>query len=119
LPVPTGCRLEATPVTFVDNGRAHRQLPRSAIAELVRKHGISRNTDFNWKSRYSGAEVSELKQLRELEAENAKLNRQQEAAHRGGSGRHGRPRPQAGASIRAQDVTAVNRTVYETAALSV
>lgn len=46
-----------------------------AIAELVRKHGISRNTYFNWKSRYGGATVSELKRLRELELENAKLKR--------------------------------------------
>jgi putative transposase len=45
------------------------------INELVRKHGISRNTYFNWKSRYSGAEVSELRRLRELEAENAKLKK--------------------------------------------
>ncbi len=45
------------------------------VSELVRKHGISRNTYFNWKSRYSGAEVSELRRLRELEAENAKLKK--------------------------------------------
>jgi len=45
------------------------------INELVRKHGISRNTYFNWKSRYSGATVPDLTRLRELEAENARLKR--------------------------------------------
>ena len=45
------------------------------IRKLVRKHGISRNTYFNWKARYSGAEISELKRLKELEAENAKLKK--------------------------------------------
>lgn len=45
------------------------------VAEILRKHGISRNTYFNWKSRYSGAEMSDLRRLRELEAENAKLKR--------------------------------------------
>ncbi len=45
------------------------------IAEIIRKHGISRNTYFNWKARYSGAEVSELKRLRELELENARLKK--------------------------------------------
>jgi putative transposase len=45
------------------------------VAELIRKHGISRNTYFNWKSRYSGAEVSDLKRLKELEAENSKLKK--------------------------------------------
>lgn len=46
-----------------------------AVAEIVRKHGISRNTYFNWKSKYGGATISELRRLRILEAENAKLKR--------------------------------------------
>jgi putative transposase len=45
------------------------------VAELVRKHGISRQTYFTWKSKYSGATVPDLRRLRELEAENAKLKR--------------------------------------------
>ena len=45
------------------------------VAEIARKHGISKNTYFNWKSRYGGATVSDLKRLKELEAENAKLKR--------------------------------------------
>jgi len=45
------------------------------VAEILRKHGISRQTYFNWRSRYSGATVSDLRRLRELEAENAKLKR--------------------------------------------
>ena len=45
------------------------------IAEVISKHGISRNTYFAWKSKYAGATVSELRRLRELEAENAKLKR--------------------------------------------
>ena len=45
------------------------------IADLVRKHGISKATYFKWRSKYAGATVPELKRLRELEAENAKLKR--------------------------------------------
>lgn len=45
------------------------------VTEILRKHGISRNTYFNWKSRYSGAEVSDLKRLRDLETENARLKK--------------------------------------------
>lgn len=45
------------------------------VAEILRKHGISRNTYFNWKAKYGGATISELRRLRELEAENAKLKR--------------------------------------------
>jgi putative transposase len=45
------------------------------VADLLRKYGISRNTYFNWKSRYSGATVPDLTRLRELETENARLKR--------------------------------------------
>lgn len=45
------------------------------IAEIVRTHGISRATYFNWRSRYSGVSVSELKKMKILEAKNAKLKR--------------------------------------------
>ncbi len=45
------------------------------IPEVLRKHGISRATFFTWKKKYGGATVAELKRLRELEAENAKLKR--------------------------------------------
>lgn len=41
------------------------------VAELVRKHGLSAATYYNWKSKYAGVAVSELKLLHELEAENA------------------------------------------------
>jgi putative transposase len=47
----------------------------TAVAELLRKHGISQATYYKWKSRYGGLEASQLSRLRELEAENAKLKR--------------------------------------------
>jgi putative transposase len=46
-----------------------------AVAQLARKYGISAATYYHWKSKYAGAGVPELKRLRELEAENAKLKR--------------------------------------------
>jgi len=45
-----------------------------ALSELTRKHGISRATYFNSRAKY-GVSVSELKRMKELEAENAKLKR--------------------------------------------
>lgn len=45
------------------------------VAQILRKHGISQATYYNWKSKYGGTSVSELKRLKELEAENAKLKR--------------------------------------------
>ena len=61
---------ESQILAVVNDG--HAGMP---VAEICRKHGISRNTYFAWKSKYAGATVSELKRLRELEAENAKLKK--------------------------------------------
>jgi len=45
------------------------------VAQLMRKYGISQATYYNWKAKYGGTSVAELKRLKELEAENAKLKR--------------------------------------------
>ena len=45
------------------------------VQEICRDHGISDATYYKWKSKYGGMEASDLKRVRELEAENAKLKR--------------------------------------------
>jgi putative transposase len=45
------------------------------VADLLRRHGISRATYFLWRSKYSCTTVPELRPLKDLEAENAKLKR--------------------------------------------
>jgi putative transposase len=45
------------------------------VKEICRKHGISSPTFYKWKARYGGLGASELKRIKELEAENAKLKR--------------------------------------------
>jgi len=45
------------------------------VAEICRKHGISQPTYYNWKSKYGGMSASELKRIKEIEAEHAKLKR--------------------------------------------
>ncbi|MEM9080714.1 MAG: IS3 family transposase [Verrucomicrobiota bacterium] len=45
------------------------------VAEVCRKHGISQPTYYNWKSKYGGLGVAELKRIKELEGEHAKLKR--------------------------------------------
>jgi putative transposase len=42
-------------------------------ADLCRRHGISEQTFYRWKSKYGGIEVSEVRRLRQLEDENRKL----------------------------------------------
>jgi putative transposase len=45
------------------------------IAEVCRKAGISDATFYNWRKKYAGLMPSEMKRLRQLEEENAKLKR--------------------------------------------
>lgn len=43
--------------------------------ELCRKHGISFETFYAWKSKFGGMEVSDLAKMRSLEDENRRLKR--------------------------------------------
>ena len=43
------------------------------VGETCRKYGISEPTYYKWKSAYGGMDVSQLKQLRELQVENSRL----------------------------------------------
>ena len=45
------------------------------VNDLLRQHGVSRATFCKWRSKSGGASVSDVKRLRELEAENATLKR--------------------------------------------
>ena len=45
------------------------------VAEICRQHGISQATFFNWKSKYGGMEVNQLKKMKELEAELAQYKK--------------------------------------------
>lgn len=46
-----------------------------SVKEICRKHGISDATYYNWKSKYGGMKASDLKRMKELEAELGKLKR--------------------------------------------
>lgn len=43
--------------------------------DVIRKHNISEQTFYRWKKLYGGMSISEVKRLKELEAENAKLKK--------------------------------------------
>jgi putative transposase len=51
------------------------------VKDLCRKHGFSDAAFYGWRSKYGGLQVSEMKRLRELEAENAKLKKLLAEAH--------------------------------------
>lgn len=48
------------------------ELGRS-VEDLSRELGIHKGTFYNWRKQYSGMDSSQLKELKELKSENAKL----------------------------------------------
>lgn len=45
------------------------------VNDIARSNGISDKTFYRWKSKYGGMDVNELKRVKELESENAKLKK--------------------------------------------
>ena len=45
------------------------------VAQITRENGVSEATFYNWKARYGGMQVSEVKRLKELEDENRRLKK--------------------------------------------
>jgi putative transposase len=45
------------------------------VAELCRRHGVSEQSIYRWKTKFGGMEVSDAKRLKELEDENRRLKR--------------------------------------------
>jgi len=43
--------------------------------DVIRRHGISRETFYRWRKKYGGLQVSAMKRLRTLEEENRQLKR--------------------------------------------
>jgi putative transposase len=46
----------------------HQESGKS-VSDICREHGISQPTFYQWKTKYSGMQVSQLRRLKELEAE--------------------------------------------------
>lgn len=45
------------------------------VAQIIRQHGISEATFYNWKSKYGGMQVADVKRLKDLEEENRRLKK--------------------------------------------
>ncbi len=46
-----------------------------SLPELSRRHGVHANTIRQWRAKYGGLETSDLVRLKQLEAENAQMER--------------------------------------------
>lgn len=47
----------------------------TAVVEICREYGVSEATVHRWKKRYGGMDISEVRQMKQLMAENAQLKR--------------------------------------------
>ncbi len=56
-------------------GVLREQEAGSPTAEVCRRHGISEQTFYRWKARYSGMSVPDAQKLKALEDENRRLRR--------------------------------------------
>jgi hypothetical protein len=52
-----------------------KEAENGKVMEVIRHHGIAQKTDYNWKAKYGGLEVSEARRLRALEEENRRLKK--------------------------------------------
>jgi putative transposase len=56
-------------------GILKKQETGESVADICREHGISQGTFYQWKSKYSGLEVNQLKRMKDLETELAQYKK--------------------------------------------
>jgi Transposase. len=52
-----------------------READRLPVSEVARLHGISDQTIYNWRQHFGGMDVNDVKRLKLLEKENARLKK--------------------------------------------
>ncbi len=52
-----------------------READKSPVAQVAKKHGVSEQTIYLWRKRFGKLEAVDVKRLRQLEQENAKLKK--------------------------------------------
>ena len=53
----------------------HQQEIGKSVKDISREHGISDATFYNWKAKYGGMQVSDVKRMKDVEDENSRLKR--------------------------------------------
>ncbi len=52
-----------------------READREPVAAVAKKHGISEQTIYLWRKRFGAMQPDEMRRLKQLEAENARLKK--------------------------------------------
>jgi putative transposase len=53
----------------------HQQEVGKSVKDISRENGISDATFYNWKAKYGGMQISDVKRMKDLEEENSRLKR--------------------------------------------
>ena len=52
-----------------------READREPMAQVAKRHGVSEQTIYTWRKRFGAMSADEVKRLRQLEQENARLKK--------------------------------------------
>ena len=52
-----------------------READRDPVAAVAKRHGISEQTIYTWRKRFGGFDANDVRRLKQLEAENARLKK--------------------------------------------
>jgi putative transposase len=52
-----------------------READRDPVSEVAKRHGVSEQTIYIWRKRFDGFQANDVRRLRQLEAENARLKK--------------------------------------------
>ena len=55
--------------------RILREADKAPVAEVAKKHGVSDQTIYGWRQRFGKLDSADVKRLRQLEQENARLKK--------------------------------------------
>jgi len=54
---------------------ALRDAEATTVVEAARKHGVAEQTMYRWRQKFAGMEVSDVRELKRLQDENARLKK--------------------------------------------
>ena len=52
-----------------------READREQVSAVAKRHGISEQTIYTWRKRFGGLQATDVRRLRQVEAENARLKK--------------------------------------------
>jgi len=52
-----------------------READRDQVSAVAKRHGVSEQTIYTWRKRFGGFQANDVRRLRQLEAENARLKK--------------------------------------------